>query len=75
MPTTIPILVLTSTGDMKNGKVTIKNESTGCQLSDLQTFFKKKTLPSQIGTYTWKLNTLYLFGYKDGKAGTENKHE
>jgi transcription elongation factor S-II len=60
---------------MKNGKLTIKSETAGCQLSDIQTHLKKKKAPTQIGTYAWKSNTLFLFGYTDGKAGTENKHE
>lgn len=75
MPLTAQILLLTSTGDMKNGKLAIKSETTGCQLSDIQTYLKKKKVPTQIGTYAWKSNTLFLFGYTDGKAGTENKHE
>ena len=75
MPLTAQILLLTSTGDMKNGKLAIKSETTGCQLSDIQTYLKKKKAPTQIGTYAWKSNTLFLFGYTDGKAGTENKHE
>jgi DNA-directed RNA polymerase subunit M/transcription elongation factor TFIIS len=75
MPMTAQILLLTSTGDMKSGKLTIKSETTGCQLSDIQTYLKKKKAPTQIGTYAWKSNTLFLFGYTDGKAGTENKHE
>ena len=75
MPTTAQILLLTSTGDMKNGKLTIKSDTAGCQLSDIQTHLKKKKAPTQIGTYAWKSNTLFLFGYTDGKAGTENKHE
>lgn len=75
MPLTAQILLLTSTGDMKNGKLTIKSETTGCQLSDIQTYLKKKKAPTQIGTYAWKSNTLFLFGYTDGKAGSENKHE
>jgi transcription elongation factor S-II len=60
---------------MKNGKLTIKSDTAGCQLSDIQTHLKKKKAPTQIGTYAWKSNTLFLFGYTDGKAGTENKHE
>jgi DNA-directed RNA polymerase subunit M/transcription elongation factor TFIIS len=72
---TAQILLLTTTGDMKSGKLTIKSETTGCQLSDIQTYLKKKKAPIQIGTYAWKSNTLFLFGYTDGKAGTENKHE
>lgn len=75
MSITTSILLLTSTGDMKSGKLTIKSEATGCQLSDIQTYLKKKKVPTQIGTYPWKSNTLFLFGYTDGKAGTENKHE
>jgi DNA-directed RNA polymerase subunit M/transcription elongation factor TFIIS len=75
MPMIAQILLLTSTGDMKSGKLTIKSETTGCQLSDIQTYLKKKKAPTQIGTYAWKSNTLFLFGYTDGKAGTENKHE
>ena len=75
MPMTAQILLLTSTGDMKSGKLTVKSETTGCQLSDIQTYLKKKKAPTQIGTYAWKSNTLFLFGYTDGKAGTENKHE
>jgi DNA-directed RNA polymerase subunit M/transcription elongation factor TFIIS len=60
---------------MKNGKLAIKSETTGCQLSDIQTYLKKKKAPTQIGTYAWKSNTLFLFGYTDGKAGSEHKHE
>jgi DNA-directed RNA polymerase subunit M/transcription elongation factor TFIIS len=75
MPLIAQILLLTSTGDMKSGKLTIKSETTGCQLLDIQTYLKKKKAPTQIGTYAWKSNTLFLFGYTDGKAGTENKHE
>ena len=58
MPTTAPILLLTSTGDMKSGKLTIKSETTGCQLSDIQTYLKKKKAPTQIGTYAWKSENL-----------------
>ena len=75
MSITTSILLLTSTGVMKSGKLVIKSEATGCQLSDIQTYLKKKKVPTQIGTYSWKSNTLFLFGYTDGKAGTENKHE
>ena len=75
MPLIAQILLLTSTGDMKSGKLTIKSETTGCQLLDIQTYLKKKKAPTQIGTYAWKSNTFFLFGYTDGKAGTENKHE
>jgi DNA-directed RNA polymerase subunit M/transcription elongation factor TFIIS len=40
---------------------------------------RRATEPDTIGTWSWKdggtTTTLHLFGYKTGKAGTENKHE
>lgn len=36
----------------------------------------RKVRPAElIGTYTWKDAKLQLWGWKEGKAGTENKHE
>jgi DNA-directed RNA polymerase subunit M/transcription elongation factor TFIIS len=39
------------------------------------TILRRATAPELIGTYKWNGMTLHLFGYKTGKAGTENKHE
>jgi DNA-directed RNA polymerase subunit M/transcription elongation factor TFIIS len=36
---------------------------------------RRATAPELIGTYKWNGHVLHLFGYKTGKAGTENKHE
>ncbi len=36
---------------------------------------RRATAPELIGTYKWNGQILHLFGYKTGKAGTENKHE
>ena len=36
---------------------------------------RRATAPELIGKYKWNGMTLHLFGYKTGKAGTENKHE
>ena len=44
-------------------------------LSMIQALLKKKEAPEVIGTYKYKTNQLFLFGYTAGKAGTENKHE
>lgn len=75
MPQTVPGLILSSTGDIKTARIAIQSEQSGCQLSDLQKYLKRKTAPEKLGTYPWKKHTLHLLGYKDGKAGTENKHE
>lgn len=36
---------------------------------------RRATVPELIGKYKWKDMVVYLYGYKTGKAGTENKHE
>ena len=43
--------------------------------SILKGLLKKKEVPEVLGTYKYKSQTLFLFGYASGKAGTENKHE
>lgn len=75
MPTQIQALLLTASSEVKNAKITIANDELGCQLSDIQKYLKKKTAPQVLGTYPWKSNTIHLIGFKEGKAGTENKHE
>ena len=44
-------------------------------LAMLQALLKKKEAPELIGSYKNRAQTLFLFGYTSGKAGTENKHE
>ncbi len=75
MPHTVSGLVLSHNGEIKTAKISIQSEETGCQLTDLQKFLKKKTAPEILGKFPWKKHSLHLIGYKEGKAGTENKHE
>ncbi len=35
---------------------------------------RRATEPAAIGSWKWKSHTLHLWGYKTGKAGTENQH-
>lgn len=42
--------------------------------SAVGSILRRTTAPELIGTYKWSGLTLHLFGYKTGKAGTENKH-
>lgn len=64
-------LLLTSNGSVKQ----IKIPTTSVTLQDIQKAMKKKDLPEQFGTYKYKSKYIYLFGYQQGKAGTENKHD
>lgn len=36
---------------------------------------RRATAPELIGTYKWNGHVIHVFGYKTGKAGTENKNE
>ena len=36
---------------------------------------RRTSAPVLIGSWKWNGHVLYVFGYKTGKAGTENKHE
>ena len=64
-------LLLTSNGSVKQ----IKFATSSVTLQEIQKAMKKKDLPEQFGTYKYKSKCIYLFGYQQGKAGTENKHE
>lgn len=76
-------LVLQPKGTTRNatlpsGRVEVLDVDAACAL------LRRATAPELIGTWKWVRHdvpntlgaiTVYLFGYKTGKAGTENKHE
>lgn len=64
-------IFLTSKGDVR--KCLLKSET--LTKESITALFKKKTIPKEIGTYEYGSTILTLFGYTEGKAGTENKHE
>lgn len=43
--------------------------------SDVGNVLRRSTSPELIGTYKWNGHVIHVFGYKTGKAGTENKNE
>lgn len=69
-------LILTQKGDVKESKLTLDTQG---QLTEagIKKLVKGKGDPEIIGTYPFKdgESELILFGYMDGKAGSENKHE
>ena len=71
MSSSFPILVLTQKAEVKQSKLVCESVS----LKEIQKHLKKKSEPEVLGTYRYKTQTLFLFGYTTGKAGTENKHE
>jgi hypothetical protein len=67
----VQLVVLSASGESRTLKSTAA-EVTGLTIAKSL----RKTKPAElIGTYTHKAQTLQLWGWKEGKAGTENKHE
>jgi len=59
----------TRNATLPNGRTEPLDTAAACAI------LRRATAPELIGTFKWGLMTVYLFGYKTGKAGTENKHE
>jgi DNA-directed RNA polymerase subunit M/transcription elongation factor TFIIS len=66
-------LLLTTKAEVKVAK--INAVSSGVTLAHIQATLKAKKEPELLGSYKQKYKTIYLFGFTEGKAGTENKHE
>ena len=67
-------LLLQAKGDVRRIKLKESTDSAPLNTESLQSILKKKTSVQELGKYTTSDYTLTLFGYKSGKAGTENKH-
>ncbi len=68
-------VLLTAKGETKKIKLKDSKETTPLTLDHIQKLVKKKTAISNLGSYSYEKLTLTLFGYTEGKAGTENKHD
>jgi DNA-directed RNA polymerase subunit M/transcription elongation factor TFIIS len=51
------------------------NENSNITIEIIQKYFKKKDQPEQICYYEYDNKIIFIFGYKKGKKGTENKTE
>jgi DNA-directed RNA polymerase subunit M/transcription elongation factor TFIIS len=71
---TVQALLLTQKAEVKEIELPLGKDGT-LSLPALKAYLKKKEAPEVVGTYKYKAQTLFLFGYTTGKAGTENKHE
>jgi len=70
----IQSILLTQKAEVKSVKLLL--DSAGkLGVAQIQLILKKKMTPEMIGQYKYKGTYLFLFGFSDGKAGTENKHE
>lgn len=70
---TVKALLLTQKAEVKEVNLSVTADVVA--YSAIQSLLKKKEQPEVIGSYKYKSQHLFLFGYTTGKAGTENKHE
>jgi hypothetical protein len=66
----VQVVILTSNGEFKVGKVGAKPSAAAISKA-----LRKIKIPDFEGSYAWKDTTITIWGWTDGKAGTENKHE
>jgi len=64
-------IVLTAKGSVK---VSTLDTSTEVEVG-IAKAFKRAKGPLLVGSWSWQKMRLSLYGYKEGRAGTENKHE
>lgn len=57
------------------GEVRKVNVSSDLTMESLQKVFKKKDVPERVCYYEYDDKIIFIFGYKKGKKGTENKTE
>jgi len=67
-------VVLSIKGEARKVNLTL-NEDSSLSIETLQKYFKKKDEPENICSYEYDNKHIFIFGYKKGKKGTENKTE
>ncbi len=73
MPSLSTVL-LSIKGDIKKANIQLDDNSE-VTLENLQKYFKKKDEPERVCYYEYDEKVIFVFGYKKGKKGTENKVE
>jgi len=71
-PAVLTTTLLNARGEIRRAQVKMSDDST-LSLDLLQSYFRKKTAPTFICGYQDGKNMIHIFGYKEGKTGTENK--
>ncbi len=66
-------ITFSAKGEIKKAKLALTDGA--LTVTAIQTYLKKKTEPVELGSYTHEGATFFLYGYKEGKSGTENKYE
>ena len=67
-------IVLSIKGEARKANLTL-NQDSSLSIETLQKYFKKKDEPESICCYEYDNKYIFIFGYKKGKKGSENKTE
>ena len=67
-------IALSIKGEARKANLTL-NDDSSLSIEILQKYFKKKDEPESICCYNYDNKHIFIFGYKKGKKGTENKTE
>jgi len=71
--TTLSTIILSIKGEARKANLQLENGE--LKIETIQKYFKKKDEPEQICYYEYNDKFIFIFGYKKGKKGTENKTE
>ena len=74
MPTTLSTVLLSTKGDCRKINLPL-TEDGNLTMEIIQKYLKKKEQPEMVCHYEYDNKVFFLFGYKKGKKGTENKTE
>lgn len=67
-------VVLSIKSEPRRANLTLESDGS-IDIEILQKYFKKKEAPEQVCYYEYDHKIIFVFGYKKGKKGTENKTE
>jgi hypothetical protein len=72
----VQVVVLQTKGDSKQSKLDLQDDEDKDALPQkIAKILRKTKLPTKITSWDWAKFKLELWGYKEGRTGTENKHE
>jgi hypothetical protein len=66
-------IILAAKGEVKSSILPAIEPGAGAEAA-IAKALKRAKAPELIGTWSWRPK-LFLYGYKEGRAGTENKHD
>jgi hypothetical protein len=71
----VQVVVLSTNGEQRTLKTSLIPTGTSVTGELVAKALRRVKAAAKIGTYKWKSQTLTVWGWEGGKAGSENKHE